>query len=138
MPYTYEIEGRIMRIRWHGVVSKEDLQAIGKDMPRVATELGFPQDTLHTFDAVTGYSFQPIAAYMLSLLRKRVKIPTPVRSASVVKTPEARGLAKIFKALNRSKNLEMEIFDSEEAARRWLAREDLFEPAGASVAAVEK
>ena len=120
MPYTYTIEDRIVHIAWGGVISKDDLQAIGKDMPRLARELGFAPDVLHTFDGATGYSFQPIAAYALSLLRKRVVIPYPVRSASVVTTPEQRSLAKIFKALNRTHNLTMGIFDSEEAARRWI------------------
>lgn len=138
MPYTYEMEGRVMHVRWSGVVSREDLQAIGRDMPRVAAEAGFAQDTLHTFDAVTGYSFQPIAAYMLSLLRKRMPIPTPVRSASVVRTPQTRALAKIFQSLNRSQNLEIELFDSEADARRWLAREDDAEPAGDSAGAVQE
>jgi hypothetical protein len=120
MPFTHTIEDRIVHVEWAGIVSKEDLQAIGKLMPRLSAELGFAPDVLHTFDAVTGYGFQPIAAYMVSLLRKRAVIPCPVRSASVVKTPEAKSLASIFKALNRSPNLTIEIFESEAAARRWI------------------
>ncbi|MBK8475551.1 MAG: hypothetical protein IPL39_04370 [Opitutaceae bacterium] len=121
MPYTYTIEDRIVHLAWSGVVAKEDLQAIGREMPRLAAELGFAPDVLHTFDAVAGYSFQPIAAYALSLLRKRVVIPYPVRSAAVARTPESLALARIFIALNRTRNLTMEVFDSEEKARRWIA-----------------
>ena len=121
MPYTHTIKDRIVHITWEGIVSKEDLQSIGKLMPRLSGELGFAPDVLHTFDAVTGYGFPPIAAYMLSLLRKRVAIPIPVRSAVVVKTKEAKGLAAVFKALNRSPNLTMELFDNEESALRWIA-----------------
>lgn len=121
VPYNYTIEDRIVHLAWSGVVSKEDLQAIGKEMPRLAAELGFAPDVLHTFDAVAGYSFQPIAAYALSLLRKRAVIPYPVRSAAVARTPETRALARIFVALNRTRNLKMEVFEAEEPARRWIA-----------------
>ena len=95
VPYTYTIEDRIVHLAWSGVVAKEDLQAIGREMPRLAAELGFAPDVLHTFDAVAGYSFQPIAAYALSLLRKRVVIPYPVRSAAVARTPESLALSLI-------------------------------------------
>lgn len=120
MPYTFSIDGRIVHFAWSGVVAKEDLQSIGKEMPRLARELGFAPNVLHTFDAVTGHSFQPLAVYMHSLLRKRVVIPTPVRSAAVTKTSEGASLARMFVSLNRSPNLEMKVFDSEEVARRWL------------------
>jgi hypothetical protein len=123
MPYTHTVEGRIVHIVWSGVVSKEDLQSLGEDLPRFAAELGFAPDLLHNFDAVTGYGFQPIAAYMLSLVRKRLAIAHPVKSASVAKTPELRRMVQIFKTLNRTHNLTMEIFDSEEAARRWLGEQ---------------
>lgn len=123
MPYTYAIEGRLVHVSWQGVVSKEDLQSLGETLPRLARELDCPPDILHTFDGVGGYTFQPIAAYMLALMRKRVEIPVPVRSAVVATTPETHAVGKIFKALNRTHNLEMELFASEAEARRWLRRE---------------
>lgn len=123
MPFSHTVEDRVVHVAWHGLVSREDLQAFGKAMPQLVASLGFIPDVLHTFEAVDGYGFQPITVYMFSLLRKRVHIPKPVRSAVVATTPETRSLAKVFKALNRTKNLEMEIFDSEVAARRWLSRE---------------
>lgn len=112
-----------MHVSWHGVITKEDLQAFGRAMPQIVGGLGFMPDVLHTFERVVAYSFQPITVYMFSLLRKRVHIPTPVRSAVVATTPSTLALAKVFKALNRTKNLEMEIFETEEKARLWLRRE---------------
>ncbi len=123
MPYSYTTEGRIVHVSWHGLVTKDDLVAFGVDMPRVGQELGFAPDVLHTFDAVTGHSFQPIAAYMYSLLQKRVRIPNPIRAAIVATTPEGAALAKVFTTLNRTRNLEMKVFANEAAARRWLARQ---------------
>jgi len=120
MPYTATVEGRNVHIAWHGVVSREDLQSIGKEIPRLAAELGFAPNVLHTFGTMTGYTFQPIAAYVVALVRKRVTIPHPVKSVSVATTPETRKMAQFFKTLNRSPNLTMEIFESETAARAWL------------------
>ncbi len=123
MPYSYTNEGRIVHVSWLGLVTKEDLVALVEDMPRIGRELGLAPDVLHTFAAVTGHSFQPIAAYMYSLLQKRVEIPNPIRAAIVATTPEGEALAKVFKTLNRTHNLEMKVFGNEAAARRWLARQ---------------
>ncbi len=122
MPFQHQIEGRVVHIEWHGVVSKRDLQEVGRLMPRVAAEVGFAPDVLHTFGAMQGYSFQPIAVYMLSLLRKRAEIPAGVRSATIATTPEQRKIARLFQSLNRSPNLEMRVFGDEQSARAWLAR----------------
>ena len=122
MPYSHTTEGRILHVSWHGMVTKDDLVAFGADMPRLGRELGFAPDVLHTFAAVTGHSFQPIAAYMYSLLQKRVQIPSPIRAAIVATTQEGEALATVFKTLNRTPNLEMKVFANEAAARLWLAR----------------
>ena len=123
MPYSYIIEGRTVRVDWQGLVTKDDLVAFGADMPRIGQQLGFAPDVLHTFEAVTGSNFQPIAAYLYSLLQKRVEIPNPIRAAIVAMTAEGEALAKVFTALNRTRNLEMKVFANETAARRWLARQ---------------
>ncbi len=122
MPYTYTSKGRIVHVSWYGVVTPEDLQALGADMPRVGRELGFAPDVLHTFAGVTGHSFQPIEVYKYTLRQKQVRIPNPIRAAMVATSPEGQALAKVFKALNRMRNLEMDVFADETAARRWLAR----------------
>ena len=122
MPYSYFNEGRIVHVSWHGLVTKEDLVAFVDDMPRVGQALGLAPDVLHTFEAVTGHSFQPIAAYMYSLLQKRTQIPNPIRAAIVATTQEGEALGTVFKTLNRTSNLEMKVFANEAAARRWLAR----------------
>ncbi len=122
MPYSYTIEGRLVHVSWHGMITKEDLVAFGADMPQVGRTLGAAPDVLHTFEAVEGHRFQPIAAYMYSLLQKRVEIPNPVRAAIVAVTQEAEALATVFKTLNRTRNLEMKIFANEAAARLWLSQ----------------
>jgi hypothetical protein len=120
MPFTHTVEGRLLHIHWSGVVSRDDLQRFGGTMPGLVAGLGFVPDVLHSFEAVEGYSFQPFVVYLVSLLRKRVTIPAPVRAAAVATKPELLKLAQLFKALNGSPNLTIEVFRTEAAARAWL------------------
>jgi hypothetical protein len=120
MPFTATVEDKIIHIAWEGVVSQDDLQHVDREIPRLATELRFAPNVLHTFDAVTERGFEPMAVYAVSQQRRQRKIPVPVKSALVVRTPEARRVAEVFMALNRTPNLTLETFDSEKRARAWL------------------
>lgn len=126
MPFTHTLEDKILHVTWFGVISREDLKAFGEAMPGLMQSLDFCPHILHTFDEVEGYDFQPIVVYTFSLLRKRVTIPTPVRSAALVRAThperqkEVAALAKLFKAMNRTRNLTIEVFDDETEAREWL------------------
>ena len=124
MPFTHAVEDDILHFNWYGIITREDLQTFGKNMPALAASLGFVPNVLHTFDQMTGYRFQPLVGYTLSLLRKREKIPYPVKAAAVVNTPEKLALARLFKACNHSPNLTIEIFESEERARAWLTGDE--------------
>ncbi len=126
MPFSHTVENRVLHVSWSGVISRDDLQAFGQTVPEVAKGLGFTPQILHTFDELEGYSFQPIVVYTVSLLRKRVKIPVPVRSAALVRAQdpgrrkEMIALANLFKAMNRTRNLTIEVFHDEAEARAWL------------------
>lgn len=120
MPYSYSINDGIVRVVWEGMVTKDDLSSFGQAMPQVGRSLGYAPDVLHTFDEVTDHAFQPIAAYSYSLTLKRVRIPNRVRAAIVARTGEGQALAQVFKTLNRTANLEMEVFADEAAALAWI------------------
>ena len=129
MPFSHTVEDRLLHITWFGVITRDDLQRFGESMPRIVAELGYSPNLLHTFAAVEGYTFQPLMVYTFSLLRKRVAIPSPVLSAAVARAnnparnKEVLALARLFKAMNRSPNLTIEVFTDEAAARAWLAAE---------------
>ncbi len=44
----------------------------------------------------------------------------PIRAGLIATTPAGLALAKVFQALNRTKNLEMRVFDDEAVARSWI------------------
>lgn len=121
MPYSYTLEGRIVHVAWSGTINKEDLDSFGEAMPQIGQGLGFAPDVIHTFYETTGFSFQPIAAYLYSLQSSHVQIPNPIRAAIVTDTQEGEALATVFKTLNHTTNLEMKVFANEAAARHWLS-----------------
>ena len=123
MPYSCTNDGRVVHVSWHGLLAQDDLDSLGKEMPRIGRGLGFAPDVLHTFEGVTGLGFDPAAAYQYSLKQRQVEIPNPIRAAMVVTTKESEYLATVFMKLNRATNLEMQVFFDEASARRWLARE---------------
>lgn len=122
MPYTHNIEDRIVHVCWYGAITQQDLDDFGSEMPRIGRSLGFAPDVLHTFAAVTGLGLKPIEAFTYSLRQNQEPIPNPIRSAIVADTGEGEALATVFKELNRTPNLEMKVFADESAARRWLER----------------
>ena len=123
MPITCTTKGRIIHVSWSGTIAKDDLETLGKELPRIGRALGFAPDVLHTFEGATGLDFEPAAAYQYARQQKPVAIPETVRAAMVVTTKEAEYLSTVFKTLNRRPNLEMKVFFDEASARRWLARE---------------
>jgi hypothetical protein len=123
MPYTYTVEDRIVHIAWDGTISRQDLQSVDQEMPRLAVRLGFGPNVLHTFAEATGHNYELITAYMVSLIRKRIAIPHPVKSALVATTPETKRMAELFRELDATPNLTIEVFASEAAAREWLDEE---------------
>ncbi len=122
MPFTCTIEGRLVRVLWRDLVTPEDLDAFAEEMPRIGRSLGFAPDVIHVFEAVTGFTFEPIEAYRYSRKQRQVEIPNPIRVALVATTKESEYLATVFQTLTKVSNLEMHIFFDEPSALRWLAR----------------
>lgn len=127
MPFSCQIEGRIVHFCWSGVLHLAELQELGTEMPGLSTLVmqatGLPPQLLHNFDAVTDCDFPPVAVQAHSIRRQEMVIPWPVKSAVVASLGGGRSVARLFQALNRSNNLRLELFDSEAAAREWLDRE---------------
>jgi hypothetical protein len=127
MPFIHTIAGRLITFTWSGTLTRAELQCINTLMPElsrtVVTQEGDVPQVLHDFSALDGCDFPPITAYEHSVERKRILIPHPIKSATIAKTSEVRAMARVVQALNRNPNLEMEIFDTKEAALAWLKQE---------------
>jgi len=120
MPYTLKITDEFLGIEWYGVLTPQDLTAIGQDLPRIGRNLGHALHVLHTFDAVTRIDFDPLAAYHHTIRREDIHIPQAVKSAAVAKTPEVFAMARMMQELNRNPMIEMRVFDADADALAWI------------------
>jgi len=120
LPYTVTIEDRFVHVDLSGLISREDLKSVDQEMPLIAAQLGFGPNVLHSFAGVTGHSYELITAYMVSVIRKRIRIPQPVKSALVATTPATKRMAELFQELDATPNLTIEVFGSDPEARAWL------------------
>jgi hypothetical protein len=121
MPYTIQLENRLLEVQWTGVLDREDLESIFHELPRRTRDLGFGPDVLHNFDAVTDVAF--VLTDLVGHSRKRVwtALPNAVRSAAVGTTPLTQAHARAFQSLNANPKIDMRVFSSRDKALAWLA-----------------
>lgn len=120
MAYTiFEKEGYI-HVAWSGVISEADLASLRKEMPKRVLKYMFSRRLLHTFDEVTTCALKPMELLDHSIKRKKLPIPFRSKSASVAKTETVYKFARLVQELNRNPMLDMQIFDSDEEALKWL------------------
>lgn len=120
MPYKHSRKEEFVHIAWHGELTNEDLVAVGRELPKLAAELGYAPHVLHTFDEVTGANVEPWTVFEHSLRHRDVPLRNRAKAAWVVRTPEMRRMGELFQELNRNPNFEIRLFNSETAALRWL------------------
>ena len=121
MSISHTIEGRIVHVKWSGMITNADLAAVGALMPRLAQELGCVPHLLNTYDGVTGADFDPETIYAQSMQRRHQPFPPLAKSAMVATTPVDLAMTRMIRTMNREPRLQMEIFGSEAEARAWLA-----------------
>jgi len=121
MAFTILQEGRLLNVHWSGVLTREDLGRIFRELPEWSQSLGFAPDVVHVFDDVESINF--VFEDLIEHSRGRIWTPLPnrVKSAAVGATPLTQGFARMFRALNANPMIQMEVFESETEARRWLA-----------------
>ncbi|ACB77340.1 hypothetical protein [Opitutus terrae] len=120
MPYQFTQTDEFVLIEWCGEMTDEDLVALGRQMPQIATKIGYAPNVLHTFDQVTGAQIKPWSIFEHSLRQKRLRLKNPIKCAWVVHTPEVRRMGQLAQELNRNPNLTLELFDTLAAAKTWL------------------
>lgn len=121
MPYSHSIKDHYLHIQWHGELCNEDLRSIGAELPGISARLGYAPNVLHTFDDVTGGKIEPWSIFQHSLRREDTRLPNKAKSAAVAKTAKVHAITRLFMELNRNPNIVMAVFDSEEAAIKWLS-----------------
>ncbi len=120
MPYERTQSDRIVHYRWYGEITPDDLRTIGRELPDLASRLGYAPDVLHTFaDSVTGH-VDAWTMFEESIRRRNTRLRNPVKAAWVAGKGPVLTAARMFQELNRNPDMKIEIFRSEKAARKWL------------------
>lgn len=121
MPYRYKVKETYVQISWFGVMTAENLADFRVEIPELIKKEGRRLNLLQFFDRVERVAFEPMEAYRHSIEREDVPMPYQTKSASVAHKPSMYALARVFEELNRNPTLEMRVFETEAAAKAWLA-----------------
>ncbi len=120
MPIRIQLLPDYVHVIWHGELSKEDLDTLSVEMPRIGRQLGHAPNVLHTFDETSGTSLRFEAMHSYGRDLRLVKLPNPCRIASVCTHQVGFGLARMMQLINQNPDLKMEVFSDKEAALHWL------------------
>lgn len=120
MPYQLTQTEDFVHIEWCGEMTDDDLIALSRQMPQIATRLGYAPNVLHTFDQVTGAKIKPWSLFEHSLRQKRLRLRNPIKCGWVVRDATVRRMGMLAQELNRNPNLMVELFDTIAAAKAWL------------------
>lgn len=121
MSFFIHQEGRLLVVQWAGVLTRQDLGRIFQELPEWSRSLGFAPDVIHIFSEVESIDF--VFEDLIEHSRGRIwtEMPNRVKSAAVGSSPLTQGYARMFRALNANPMIQMEVFETETDARRWLA-----------------
>lgn len=120
MPYKVDLSGPYFRVWFSGVLTGRDLREVADDLRAHEGDLGHVPDRLVDMSEVlaTGATFR--LAILAARVRGVQRFPNRFRSALVSPRVEVAGFARIFRALNRNPQIEVEVFPTVRAAEAWL------------------
>ena len=120
MPYRVSLDEPFIRVWFTGILSGANLRDVADELRAHERELGMVPDRLVDMSQMVATD----AVFNLAILAARVRgvqrFPNTFRSALVAPKVEVAGFARIFRALNRNPQIEVQIFDEVAAAERWL------------------
>lgn len=120
MPLRIQLLPDYVHVNWHGELSKQDLDLLSVEMPRIGRQIGHAPNVLHTFEETSGTSLRFEAMHGYGRNLRQVKLPNPCRVASVCNHPVGFGLARMMQLINQNPDLEMRVFSEKEPALSWL------------------
>ena len=123
MAYRVDLEGPYFRVWFSGVLTGRDLREVADELRSHERDLGHVPDRLVDMSEVVATG----ATFRLAILAARVRgvqrFPNRFRSALVSPRVEVAGFARIFRAINRNPQIEVEVFRTVRDAEAWLESE---------------
>lgn len=120
MPFEITPTALHTRVRVHGVFTSRDLAEL-IDIARQGGGTGTPPlRYLVLLSEVTDFNLQFSTLFPLSEARNRADVPPGSRTAIVATRPLERGIAHMWAALLHQPCLDLQVFESPDAAEAWL------------------
>lgn len=120
MPYRVALDEPFVRVWFSGILTGANLREVADELRSHERELGMVPDRLVDMSDMVATD----AVFNLAILAARVRgvqrFPNAFRSALVAPKVEVAGFARIFRILNRNPQIEVQVFDTVEAAELWL------------------
>ena len=120
MPYRVALDEPYIRVWFSGTLSGANLRDVADELRAHERELGLVPDRLVDMSQMVATD----TAFNLAILAARVRgvqrFPNTFRSALVAPRVEVAGFARIFRALHRNPQIDVQVFQDVDAAERWL------------------
>jgi hypothetical protein len=120
MPYRLALEEPFVRVWFSGTLSGANLRDVADELRVHERELGRVPDRLVDMSEMVATD----TAFNLAILAARVRaverFPNSFRSALVAPSVAVAGFARIFRILNRNPQIDVQVFETADAAEQWL------------------
>jgi hypothetical protein len=121
MPFQLIQEPAFYRLVFLGNLTRDDLQAAADQITAIETTLPLTPHRLTDLTQVSETDLTYADMFAFVERRKEQRLANPIKSAIVASRPVQVGFARMFQTLNDHPQIEVQIFDTLEAAETWLA-----------------
>jgi hypothetical protein len=121
MPYSIQQDGELLRSRFTGTLSGNDLHAMLDEVDRLLAPRERWPDNLLDLRALEGSSLGFTDVMSVAKRRESITPPNAIRTAIVADSPTLIGFARMFQSLNHNPNITIQIFSDPAEAEAWLA-----------------
>jgi len=120
MPITSSYNGEFIVTKLTGLIALPDLMAHAEEIAAIEASLAVTPHRIAelTVDTVGEVNFPELNTFAAK--RRAARLKNPVKSALVAGGAVQFGFARMFQTLNDHPDIQIEIFQSEEAALAWL------------------
>jgi hypothetical protein len=120
MSYRLTNEEHFLRLELFDALTRQDLESLFEEFETIERERVPAPHRLCDTTRLERREIQWNDYMSLAARRSQAVLPNPVKSAIVVTSLVNMGFARMFQQVNNNPQIEVRIFDSEDAAVAWL------------------
>lgn len=123
MPASCEMIGDLLHVTFTGFLTPEELIQTARQVADLESRLEAAPNRITDLTAVTDSEIGSATVQEVAALRRRTRLPNPIRSALVAPLPVHMGFARMFQTLNDHPQITMQVFRDRSEALAWLAQD---------------